>query len=84
MSEHDLELARLGQILGQIARPYRCGESLPVDVQANLWQLGVPCDELTSREELIARLWARKRSLRLAVHSGWGPGPGTTSPPTAA
>jgi hypothetical protein len=87
MSEHETMLIRVGRLLDQLARPYRCEEALPVDVQATLWQLGFPCNDLTTREELIPRLWARKRSLLSAGGPGWsGPGwggPGLT-PPSAA
>jgi hypothetical protein len=55
---------------------------LPVDVRAALWQLGFPVDELTSREEIITRLWAKKRTLLSAMQPGWG-GP-TVTPPAAA
>jgi hypothetical protein len=82
MSEHEQTLAQLGDVLSRVARPHRCDDVLPVDVQAMLWQLGFPCTELTSREEVIARLWARKRSLLTAMEPGWG-GPGIT-PPAAA
>jgi hypothetical protein len=51
-------------------------------VRASLWQLGLACGDRTTREELVARLWARKRSLLSAMQAGWG-GPGVT-PPTAA
>jgi hypothetical protein len=81
MSERDWQLMRLGEMLSLLARPHPCDESLTVDVRANLWKLGVPCNELTPREELVARLWAKKRSLT-AMQPGWG-GPGIT-PPTAA
>lgn len=30
-------------------------------VQASLWQLGVPCTDVTPREVVIARLWSLKR-----------------------
>ncbi|HET9782972.1 MAG TPA: hypothetical protein VFR33_14485 [Candidatus Dormibacteraeota bacterium] len=83
MSEHETMLIRVGRLLDQLARPYRCEEALPVEVQATLWQLGFPCNDLTPREELIPRLWARKRSLLLSMGGpGWG-GPGLT-PPSAA
>lgn len=82
MGEHERILVKLGEVLAQIARPYRVDEMIPVHVQSNLWQLGVPCDELTPREELIAELWARKRTLQTAVLPQWG-GPGAT-PPNAA
>jgi hypothetical protein len=82
MSEHEQTLAQLGDLLSRVARPHRCDDALPVDVQAMLWRLGFPCTELTSREEVIARLWARKRSLLTAMEPGWG-GPGIT-PPAAA
>ncbi len=75
-------LVRLGRILDQIARPHRCDEALPVEVQASLWQLGVPCNGLTPRDELVASLWARKRSLLVAMQPEWG-GPGI-NPPSAA
>ncbi|MDQ2942465.1 MAG: hypothetical protein M3R21_02190 [Candidatus Dormibacteraeota bacterium] len=82
MSEHELMLAQVGQVLTQVARPYPYDAPLPVDIQARVWRLGLACDELTSREELVARLWARKRSLSLAIQPTWG-GPGAT-PPNAA
>ena len=82
MSEHELMLVQVGEVLSRLARPYRCEDVLPVDVRAALWQLGFPCNELTSREEVIARLWAKKRSLLSAIRPGWG-GPGVT-PPAAA
>lgn len=75
-------LHQLGRVLAAIARPHGCDEMLPEDVRTSLWQLGFPCNELTPREELIARLWARKRRLMTAIQPGWG-GPGVT-PPTAA
>ena len=83
MSEHERLLARLGKILDQVARPHGCDEAVPVEVHASLRQVGVPCDELTTREELIARLWACKRSLMTLTQPGWGGGPRFT-PPTAA
>ncbi len=82
MSEHETTLAQLGEVLSRIARPHRADDELPLEVRANLCQLGFPCGELTTREELIARLWARKRSLLTAVQPEWG-GPGIT-PPSAA
>jgi hypothetical protein len=82
MSEHELMLVQVGDVLAKVARPFRCDDGLPVDVRAALWQLGFPCDELTSREEIITRLWAKKRTLLSAMQPGWG-GPGVT-PPTAA
>ncbi len=82
MSEHEKTLIRLGRLLDQLARPHRCEDVLPVDVQASLWQLGFPCSELTTREELIPRLWARKRSLLSGLGPEWGV-PGLT-PPSAA
>ena len=75
-------LVRLGRLLEQIARPHLCNESLPVEVQAGLWQLGFPCSELTPRDELIPRLWERKRVLLSALQPEWR-GPGVT-PPSAA
>jgi hypothetical protein len=82
MSEHERMLVQLGEILSRLARPYRAEDELPVDVRPVLCQLGFPCSELTSRQELIARLWAKKRSLLTAMQPDWG-GPGIT-PPTAA
>ena len=82
MSEQERMLHQLGQLLSQVARPYRCEDTLPEDVRTSLWQLGFPCNELTPREELVARLWARKRRLMTAIQPGWG-GLGVT-PPTAA
>jgi hypothetical protein len=82
MSEHEQMLVSLGKVLEQIARPYGCEEALPAEIRAALWQLGFPCSELTPREELIPRLWARKRSLLAGIGSEWS-GPGLT-PPSAA
>ena len=82
MSERELMLVQLGQALNRVARPHQCDEALPAELQTRLWQLGVPCDELTPREQLVASLWARKRSLSLAAQPTWG-GPGAT-PPNAA
>ncbi len=82
MSEHERMLAQLGEMLSKIARPHRADDELPLEVRANLCQLGFPCGELTTREELITRLWARKRSLLTAMQPEWG-GPGIT-PPSAA
>lgn len=75
-------LARLGDVLARIARPHRCDEAIPVDVQAKLWQLGLPCSEETPREHVISQLWARKRLLQTSLLPIWG-GPGAT-PPAAA
>jgi hypothetical protein len=82
MSEHERMLVSLGNVLERIARPHPPDESLPPEVQASLWQLGFPCSELTPREELIPRLWARKRSLLAGIGPEWS-GPGLT-PPSAA
>lgn len=82
MSEQDLMLVQLGQALNRVARPHQCDEALPGELQTRLWRLGVPCDELTPREQLVARMWARKRRLSLADQPSWG-GPGAT-PPNAA
>jgi hypothetical protein len=82
MSEQDLMLVQVGQVLQAVARPYSCDAPLPGHVQASLWRLGVPCDDQTPREQVVALLWARKRSLSSAVQPPWR-GPGVT-PPNAA
>lgn len=82
MSEHELLLAQFGQALDEVARPYSCDAPLRGAVRARLWRLGVQCDEQTPREQLVALIWARKRSLTLAIQPTWG-GPGAT-PPNAA
>jgi hypothetical protein len=82
VSEHELMLVQVGQALQLVARPHPCNAPLPAAVQASVWRLGLACDDLTPREELIARLWARKRSLSLAGQPKWS-GPGA-KPPTAA
>lgn len=82
MSEQELMLIQVGQVLSRVARPHRCDEAIPVDVQARLWQLGLGCDEATSREDLIARLWARKRTLQVNFQPTWR-GPGPTTPAAA-
>ena len=70
-------LVQLGQVLQQVARPYSCDAPLSGAVQADLWRLGVPCDALTPREQLVALIWARKRNLSMPGHPTWG-GPGGT------
>jgi hypothetical protein len=75
-------LVQVGQVLNQLARPHLCNAPLPAAVRASVWRLGLPCDELTPREDLVAQLWARKRSLSMANQPRWD-GPGTT-PPNAA
>lgn len=81
MSEQELMLLQVGQVIERIARPHRCDESIPVELQSNLLQLGFSCDGGTSREALITSLWARKRSLLLDVNRFWS---GPTSTPPAA
>jgi hypothetical protein len=83
MSEHERMLDRLGEILSLVARPHALDDELSLEVRAVLCQMGFPCTELTSREELIGRLWARKRMLLAAMQPQWGGGPGIT-PPSAA
>jgi hypothetical protein len=82
MSEHERLLTQLGEMLSQIARPYSVDDELPLELRSGLCQLGFPCTEVTTREELISRLWARKRMLLAAMQPQWG-GPQVT-PPTAA
>ena len=82
MSDHELMLVHVGELLSKVARPHGCDDAIPVDVRASLWQLGMPCNEMTPREEVIAKLWAKKRTLLTSTTPGWG-GPGIT-PPAAA
>jgi hypothetical protein len=82
MSEHEEMLFKVAEVLSQIARPFRLEDAIPIELRTSLWQLGFPCNDLTSREDVIARLWARKRSLQVMVQPQWG-GPGAT-PPSAA
>ncbi|MGH7765171.1 MAG: hypothetical protein ACREOM_12235 [Candidatus Dormibacteraceae bacterium] len=82
MSEQELMLVRVGHALSQIARPHRFDEAIPAELQVNLRQLGLPCSPLTPREEVIARLWARKRTLQTNLEPLWS-GPGPTSPAAA-
>lgn len=82
MSEQELMLIQVGQMLQEVARPHSCDALLPGHVQASLWRLGLPCDEQTPREHVVALLWARKRSLSSAVQPTWR-GPGAI-PPNAA
>lgn len=82
MGEQERLLGKLGEMLSQIARPHAVDDELPLELRYGLSQLGFPCTEMTTREELISRLWARKRLLEAAVQPPWG-GPGVT-PPSAA
>ena len=74
-------LVQVGQALAQLARPYAREDTVPSQVLATLWQLGMPCDALTPREVLIAELWARKRSLSVAFRPS--PGNHDWTPPAA-
>lgn len=82
MGEHERLLTQLGEMLSKIARPYPVEDELPHELRSGLCQLGFPCTDVTTREELISRLWARKRMLLAAMQAQWG-GPGVT-PPSAA
>jgi hypothetical protein len=82
MSEQERLLSQLGEMLSKIARPYAVEDELPTELRSGLCQLGFPCTEMTTREELISKLWARKRMLQAALQAHWG-GPGIT-PPSAA
>jgi hypothetical protein len=82
MSEHELMLVQVGKVLNLVARPHLSDAPLPFDVQASVWRLGLACDRETPREDLVARLWARKRSLSVAIQPRWD-GPGTTRPNAA-
>jgi hypothetical protein len=84
MSEQERMLDRLAEMLSQVARPHALDDDeVSLEVRSRLCQLGFPCSELTTREELISRLWARKRMLMAAMQPQWGGGPGIT-PPSAA
>lgn len=67
MSDHERMLVQIHNLLSRVARPHRCDDALPPDVQHSLWALGFACSERTPREELVARLWARKRNLLLTM-----------------
>jgi len=53
--------------LAQITRPDPFGEALTLELRQCLCQLGVPCDEFTSRADLIAQIWVKKRRLSLVT-----------------
>ena len=82
MGEQERLLSQVGEMLSQIARPHAVDDELPLELRSGLSRLGFPCTDMTTREELISRLWARKRTLLAATQPGWG-GPGVT-PPSAA
>lgn len=82
MSEQELMRFQVGRLLSEVARPHRCDETIPLEVRADLWQLGFPCDEAISRKEVIARMWARNRTLQVDLQPTWG-GP-RPMPPAAA
>jgi hypothetical protein len=79
MSEHERLLASLGEMLSEVARPHAVDDDLPLELRSGLHRLGVPCTEMTTREELISRLWARKRILMAAMQPQWDGGPGAPS-----
>jgi hypothetical protein len=58
---HELDI--LDTLLAQLARPSLAGAPLPASVHDQLRSLGVPAGLAPSREELISRLWGRKRPL---------------------
>jgi hypothetical protein len=82
MDEREITLSLLGEMLAKVARPHHADDELPSEVRRKLGLLGLPDVEFATREELIAGLWARKRSVLMAMEPDWG-GPGIT-PPSAA
>jgi hypothetical protein len=73
---HAFELARVNRALAQLARPGSREEWLSPLSRADLIGLGVFSGARAPlRQELIERLWSRKRQLlREAVaHDGYGP-----------
>ena len=57
------ELYILDRVLEQLTRPSMPGAGLPAAVRQELHQLGLMFGRTTRREELIARVWGRKRPL---------------------
>ncbi len=82
MDGRERTLSLLGEMLARVARPHRADDELPTEVLRKLGLLGLASDQFATREDLIAGLWARKRSVLMAMEPDWG-GPGIT-PPSAA
>jgi len=66
MGDRDLTFV-FDEALAQITRPHRFDEALTIELRQCLCQLGVPCDESTPRADVIAQIWAKKRSLSLVA-----------------
>jgi hypothetical protein len=63
MGEGERTLVELGDLLSRVARPHRCDDALGAEVQVSLWKLGLPYSINTTRQDLVAQIWARKRSV---------------------
>ena len=57
------ELSALDRMLGLLSRPVRAGDGLPAGVRDELRELGLRAGRSPRREELIERVWQRKRPL---------------------
>jgi len=57
------ELHLLDSLLDQLTRPAIAGTSVPASVKDQLRSVGVPLGRAPRREELIAKVWGRKRPL---------------------
>ena len=57
------ELGELDRVLGMLTRPTSPGAGLPTSLREDLLALGVRLGQTTRREQLIERVWSRKRPL---------------------
>ena len=57
------ELIDLDRVLGLLSRPVRAGDGLPAGLYDELRELGLTAESSPRREQLIERVWERKRPL---------------------
>jgi hypothetical protein len=70
-----LELYLMDRVLAQLTRPSVPGAGLPPAVRQDLHQLGLSFRRTPRREELIARVWGRKRPLLAQLEADDDPMP---------
>jgi hypothetical protein len=69
------ELRRVDRILAELARPVIDEDAMPPATRESHLHLGICVGGEASRKDLIARVWARKRTLlrQMAAVDNWGP-----------
>jgi hypothetical protein len=70
-----VELHHLDRLLGQLARPARLDEGVPEGFVEELRGLGLAVRRRAGREDLVRRIWSRKRPLLRELFSADDPMP---------